>query len=494
LGGDATIRCCTHCNNCKFGSRFEGEVSKDLAPIFVYLSFSGLQPRKTVVHKKAWVDSETGYEYNIDSNRQSTITHPQLIKDADGKVSRIVARSMEEANKLGQSLVKKGKAKQFAVRSETITLQPPLKNIRIKLGTEMRQPAVKMCVGLAQRLVPAEEVIDPPSRKFLLEEAPERSPVRYFFHRYAALDALRPALAHTIYVEGEPTIGRCYSVIQLFGVFQFYVPLHTAYVGSAFAALGVLNVTEGGEQFSLCKPLRLQEAPLHPSLQEYEIGLAQCGDELNNQIRQAFGEASITFQANDKQTLQGVGFHIPVLWIEYAAAVQLELELVPDRTNDKAVSIPNDARQWAFSPDFGRTRLRVFETFVEKWNSQAVDRSLGVDHVYFPEEVQPGVRLLFGEDYWCPVHSFRLHYQVLRQAWLGRVDLANCAAILNRVQDTLEAKIVLSSQDMPMARNPSWPPVTDIDAIQNSTECLITAEQWIIDPNGLIFSLSPTVS
>src|SRR6266568_5779786 len=88
LGGHATIRSCRRCNNDKFGSGFEGSVSRDLAPIIVFLSFSGLQPRKTVVHKKAWVDTATGYEYDIDSNRRSTIANPQLIKDDDGKVSQ----------------------------------------------------------------------------------------------------------------------------------------------------------------------------------------------------------------------------------------------------------------------------------------------------------------------------------------------------------------------------------------------------------------------
>lgn len=487
LGGDRTIRSCKPCND-RFGHRSEGPVSKNLAPIIVFLSFSGLKPRKTIVHKRAWTDPASGYEYDIDSNRRTNITKPQLEKDAEGKIRRIIARDAKEVNKIAQSLVRKGLAKGFVHgRDEIGKGRPPLKEIHINIGAEMRQLTVKMCVGLAQLLVPEVEVVDIACRKFLMEDAPKQSAVRQVYPRYAALDALRPALAHTIYVEADPTCGRCYGVVQLFGAFQFYVPLHTRYTGTTFAALGVLSVTDWREEFSLREPLRLQEAPLGISVQEYEVGLEEFGHEFNHQVRQAFGEAIITTKASDIQSRQGFQVRIPLLWVEYAAEVQMELELIPDRTNEKDLAVSSDLRKWVFSPDSGQTRLRIFETFVERWNSGALDRALGINHVYVPEEIRPGIRLLFGEDFWCPVQSLRIHYRVLRQAWLGSVNLADCPGILNRVEHTLNTKITLTPNDIPTTRDLSWPTVNDVEAVEASNQNLITVERWDIDVSNLMF-------
>jgi hypothetical protein len=494
LGGRATIRCCSHCNNARFGGGFEGPVSKDLAPIIVFLTFSGLRPNRTFVHKKAWVDAATGLEYDLDSERQSTPTKTHVIRDNEGNVTKFIARSKKEANKLGRSLTRKGRSKGFKVTEETRELHPEFSNTGIKIGTEIRQLAVKMCVGLTQRLVPHEEIIDSAIRTFLLDKAPERSPVRHFFRRFAVLDDLRPPLAHTIYVEGDPTTGRCYGVVQFFGILQFYVPLRNEYKGTTFAVLGVLNVTNGQEEFTHLEPLRLEEIPRITSFGDHQEGLAQWGSQLNDQVRQAFGEASIVFKATEKHSLCGIQFQIPVLWVEYSAAIDVELELVPDRVSEKPFSLPNDAKAWEISRDFGRTFIRVFETFAVKWNSGKIDRRLGIKHVYDPEEFGPEVRLRLGEDYWCPIKTFRLHYRVLRQGWLGSVNISDCTGVLNLQQQTLESKLVLSSQDMPMGRNPSWPEVKDIDAILASGQLMIIAERWDIDQASLVFSFATVES
>ena len=486
LGGRRTIPACATCNS-RFGHRFEGPVSKDLAPIIVFLSFSGLKPKRTTVHKKAWVDRESGHAYDIDSNRQSTITKPYLQKDSDGNIRRIIARDAKEGEKIAQSLVRKGLAKGFVDRShETRQVQPPFENVRINIGGEMRQLAVKMCVGLAQLLAPGVDVVETSTRNFLLEDSPERSPVCQVYRRYPSLDALRPALAHLIYVEADPANGRCYGVVQLFGVFQFYVPLHTNFAGPAFAGLGVLNVTDGLEEFGLREPMRLQETTREISVQEYSAGLEELGQEFNRQTQQAFGNVAITTVPTATQSLQGFVVRIPLLWVEYSAEIEMELELIPDRANDKGLSISAEPQNWVLSPDFGQTRLRVFETFVEKWNSQVLDRGLGVNHVYVPDEIGPGVRFLLEEDFWCPVHLFRIHYRVLEQAWQGSINLSNCPGILNRIENTLNTKITLTPNDVPITRDPSWQTVVDIDAFKASAQNLIIIEKRDIDVSGIV--------
>ena len=117
------------------------------------------------------MDRESGHAYDIDSNRQSTITKPYLQKDSDGNIRRIIARDAKEGEKIAQSLVRKGLAKGFVDRShETRQVQPPFENVRINIGGEMRQLAVKMCVGLAQLLAPGVDVVETSTRNFLLED------------------------------------------------------------------------------------------------------------------------------------------------------------------------------------------------------------------------------------------------------------------------------------------------------------------------------------
>jgi hypothetical protein len=484
LGGRKTIGSCKDCND-RFGHGFEASVSKELIPIIVCLTFSGLTTKKRVVYKRAWVDPESGYEYDIDSKRQSTITDPHLTKDVDGTI-RGHLRTRREAKKLVRSLEKKGTGKEFNVREVTKQLQPPLKDLSIKIGPEMRQLAVKMCAALARLLVPREDVLDSECRQFLHSDGPARPPVRSFFHRYANLDALRPALAHTVYVEGDPASGRCYGVVQLFGVFQFYAPLHAAYAGSPFAAFGLLDVASGREEFQLGEPLRLQEPPQHTPLPDYVNGLAQWADEFNRQTRQAFGEATIVFGTGKKHALQGIRLLIPLLWIEYTAAMEFELELAPDRVNEVDLTIATAPQRWTFSPDFGLNRLPVFETFTAKWNGQAIDRTLGVDHIYVPEEVRPGTRFLLGENHWCPVQSFRMRYRVVPQAWLGNVQMSECSGILEQVEHCSESRVTLKAEGIPMRRDPSWPVVADIGEIQARFENLIVVECWDLNPERLV--------
>ena len=73
------MQSCVKCNN-SFGHRFEGPVSKDLAPIMVVLSLSGYKHKRLAVYERAWIDETTGIEYNLDSERQSYPTKPHLIK------------------------------------------------------------------------------------------------------------------------------------------------------------------------------------------------------------------------------------------------------------------------------------------------------------------------------------------------------------------------------------------------------------------------------
>jgi hypothetical protein len=353
----------------------------------------------------------------------------------------------------------------------------------------MRQLAMKMCTAVGQLVVPDIVILDQHCRQFLLDEAPEVSPVRDMHSRYPALDTRRPPLAHAVYIEGDSRSGKCFGVVQLFGgAFQFYVPLNNSYSGRDFAALGILDVKTFREQFLEVESLQLPEPSRFISQSDLERSHAEWGSALNAQVQVAFGNNAILFEASTKQSVDGVRVTLPLLWVEHEAEIQLAIDLVPDQEPRKDVTIPSDPRHWVLSPDQGRTTLAVFDTFAQKWNNKALNRAYDQEHVYVPEEIVPGVRLLFGESFWCPVQSMKIFYRVRRHAWLGSVDVFDCSGELDRSQHTLRTNVKLTQENIPAFRDPSWPTIADPNGYEAANETVFVVERWDIDPNNLRFT------
>ena len=448
-----------------------------------------MSTKPAAAHKRAWVDESTWIEYDVDSKRRSYPSKPHLIRE-DGKVKRIVARSPREARKIVARLKAKSHVKEFIEKNEIKEgIRPPLRNVRISVGTEMRQLAVKMCVAVSQLIVPDIVLLDGRCRQFLLDKTPASSPVRQTYSRYPNLDARRPPLAHAVYVEGDSCSAKCFGVVQLFGgTFQFYVPLSSSYTGRSFAALGVLDVITFREQFQEVERLQVPEAPQFIGQDDMMRSLTEWGTNLNAQVQAAFGQNAILFGTSPKQSVAGVRVTLALLWVEHELEIQVTMHVVPDQEPGKDLTLPSDPRQWVLSPDFGSTKLAVFDTFVQKWNSNALNRAYGQEHVYVPDEIVSGIRLLMGEAFWCPVQSMSISYRVHRQAWLGSVDLPNCSGELNLSQSTLQTNVNLSQDNIPMARDPSWPAIADPDRYQAATENVLVVERWDMDTKNLRFT------
>lgn len=398
LGGTRTVPVCRQCNN-GFGTRFEGPVSRDLTPIIVVLCRSGYKHKRRVVYKRAWVDTATGIEYDLDSEGVSCPNKPHLISE-DGQLKRIVARSLDEVHKIADSLKRKGKISKFIPgRVDKEIPTPPLQNSRINVGIEMRQLAVKMCVAVGQLTVPNLSLLEDQCRQFLLDESPSTSPVRLVHSHYPQLDALRPVLAHTVYIEGDSACAKCFGVVQFFGcAFSLYVPLNNSYAGPDFAALGTLNIKSFDQEFRLIQPLKIPEAPQFVGLEVLERSLAQWAADFNAGVKSAFGENGLLVELMPKQTVGGVGINMPLLWIEHELNISLDMELVPDQEQPEPVQLANDPRLWVITPDYGKTTLQVFDRFAQKWNNNAINRTLGQEHVYEPDEIVPGREVTNGRN------------------------------------------------------------------------------------------------
>lgn len=488
LGGTKTVRACKPCNH-GFGHRFEGPVSSDLAPVVVVLSFSGYKHPRVVVYQRAWTDAETGIEYDLDSERQSYPSKPHLIKK-EGKVKGIVARSLREARRIAKFLIAKGQAKGYIEKRETQEgLRPPLRNIEIHIGKELRQLAVKMCVAVGQVIVPGIPLLDDRCRRFLLAESPTSSPVRQDDSYYPGLDSLRPPLAHAVYLEADPAVHKCFGVVQFFGgAFQMYVPLSDEYSGPEFAALGTLDVVSRKEEFGQIMPLRIPEPPQFIRQEQLVQSMAAWGQKFNEQVTAAFGQNAILFGLSPKQLLAGLRVSLPLLWAEYSLQFRVELELVPEQAAVGSLVLPSDPRQFLFSADRGKTQLALFESFVSKWNRGVLDRSLGREHIYVPDEITVGVCLLVGGVSWWPVRAMRVAYRVIRRAWATSVDLINCSGELDLAERTILTRIQLNQADLPIVRDPSWPEIEDPDAYEASLGYHLALERWDVDPASLQLS------
>ncbi len=353
----------------------------------------------------------------------------------------------------------------------------------------MRQLALKMCAAVGQVVVPEIGILDESCRQFLLDQNPGTSPVRQVYMRYPSIDELRPPLAHVAYIEGDSSSAKCFGFVQLFGeAFQLYAPLSSYYTGRDFAALGILDVTTFQEQFREVERLHLPEAPQFGSQNDIEHYFSEWGASINAQVQAAFGQNVIIFGTSQKQSLKGVKLTLPLLWIEYTLEIKLDLELAPDQEPKEDMSLPSNPRRWLLSPDFGVTQLAVFDVFVQKWNSNLLNQTPNQEHLYIPSEIVPSVRLLMGENFWCPVRSMSISYSVHKQAWLGSIDLPDCTGSLDRSQHALQTEISLTEADIPISRDPSWLKVEDPDDYEAVAENVIVVERRDISSDSICFS------
>ncbi len=278
-------------------------------------------------------------------------------------------------------------------------------------------------------------------------------------------------------------------MFQLFGgAFQFCVPLSDDYGGRKIAALAFLDVVTFREEFREISSLELPEAPRYVSQLEVETYFKSWGDYLNAQVHAAFGKNVLLLNASSKQSYAGAFISVPLLWVEHEVKISVSVKLVPDRTPAGDVQVPNDPRLWVISTDFGKTKLGIFETFAKSWNEGAIDRTVGPLHVYIPPELKPGVRLLFTEDFSCPITEMKISYEVKPHAWLGSLTVAGCTGELDTAKGSFQTQVTITQDDIPRSRDPAWIAVEDLAACRQSLNESITLEFWDITAESLSFT------
>lgn len=275
LGGHSiTVDACRQCNS-MFGHCFEGPASRAMAPLFVGLTWCGIEQVGEPVWRKALVHD--GLDYDLNANLKGTLSRPQIKRDDKGKFIGGRFPIWTKREKFGP----KAKVK---IEREQTEIKLDQSEFPMELNVGLRQLATKMAVGFCLHRGLERKHIAQSTFDFLRTPQPTISNVSLDLRVHQALDALVPHLSHVIHVCGAPEQQRLYGVVQFFSAFQFYVPLHTAYDGPVVSWLGTLNVKTKEEAFSEVPLLSIEPAPIHITDEEYQLGLTNWFARYNTRL------------------------------------------------------------------------------------------------------------------------------------------------------------------------------------------------------------------
>ena len=165
---------------------------------------------------------------------------------------------------------------------------------------------------------------------------------------------------------------------------------------------------------------------------------------------------------------------LPLLWIENRVNVEIQMQLQKQYPLPDNITWPADASQWKFSKDAGQSRYDLFGEFALRWNKMELPRSLDQQHQYIPDIHKLSLQVALG--HWWPVKELSIGYRVFRDGWLGAVQLSDCRGIMNRVTDTLRARVKITNKDVPVSKNPSWKSVETPDLIEANAQNLFVVE------------------
>ena len=104
----------------------------------------------------------------------------------------------------------------------------------LEIGPDVRRLALKMCIALSSLLPDFDLKEIGEARLFLRGDIAPVVNTLVAFDRYEAVDSIREALAHVIYVERGRT--RVYGLVQFFGAVQIFCRLGLP-VGNAEARM-----------------------------------------------------------------------------------------------------------------------------------------------------------------------------------------------------------------------------------------------------------------
>jgi len=289
LGGKKTIRACKNCNS-RFGSTFEGIVSRSLAPFSVTLSRGGIKPARPVLFRRAYQD-EHGKWWDINSDGDGWLSVPEVRRGSDGHITAAHFRTQKEADALMRRAIALGKHK-YASGSDSkkIGLDKIRFQFRLELGDEIKKLVVKMCIAVVEETGLIKNAQFEVPRMFLQGSSVQNIPV-YFDFRNLSIDDLRPPLAHLIYLDTNPRAKRTFGLVQFYGTVQFYCLLGREAATDHQAVAFSLSPGDFRENFMEVRPPPcITPAPKFITPEQRDEGLKKWANKFADQVQVVTGK------------------------------------------------------------------------------------------------------------------------------------------------------------------------------------------------------------
>jgi hypothetical protein len=215
-----------------------------------------------VIWKQAFKNG-IGIDYDLDSDLQAQQSAPFIDRDEVGKVKGAYFKNEKMKKKFIAAAKKKGRRVDVVDQADYQIPIPDL-NFQVTTGLELRRLAMKMTVATAKYVREEVDVLDPTGRGILVGSIQEDSRTFREVEVHAGIEELRSPLDHTVYVEASARNGRCYGIVQLYGVLQLHLVLHDGcYLGPEFAAVGILRPNPGLQGgFQGCVAPRIETTPV----------------------------------------------------------------------------------------------------------------------------------------------------------------------------------------------------------------------------------------
>ncbi len=184
---------------------------------------------------KGIVRDEMGRRYDVDQDFNLILSNPEISRDDSGRITRVVG-DKKRLGRIARSLQQDGRQMRLAP-GEAVTIDIRQHQLTQPIDADVKRLCVKMSVGTARRFdLPV--ALSSAAAEYLLEATVhDICPVRIVLDQYQELDRQRPCLGHLVYVRASAEERRIYSVVQFFGVMQFYCELADEWTGDDQAVL-----------------------------------------------------------------------------------------------------------------------------------------------------------------------------------------------------------------------------------------------------------------
>ncbi len=241
---------CAKCNS-TFGHTFEAATSKHFLQWMFMFRRCGMKPPYPVVWKNLVLDN-TDRRHDVDQDLNAALSKPEVLRDSSGRFSRavgdkkLIARMVKSLH--GHGARTRSTPDESRIDVRTLQLRQPLDD-------DVKRLCVKMSIGLARRFGTPISLSSSATSYLIEARVAEACPVRIALNPYEELVNLRPRLGHLVFLRASSAERRVYSVVQFFGVMQFYCELNGKWLGDDYAILATHDPIKHEENIRTVSPL-----------------------------------------------------------------------------------------------------------------------------------------------------------------------------------------------------------------------------------------------